>query len=143
MTLLVFVPVRNNNLRSRLSYSKCVCQTNSMMSCRCLSEQGVETKIRTELGNEISSEETRAAKHGRNVPRYCTTPRRTIRDNWRAIRQGVYSALELRKKMWQSVALANTAGEVGIEKLTLPVGAATRGSRAIVAEERSMSRQGE
>ena len=49
-----------------------------MVSWRCLSEQGVGTKIRTELGNEITSEETRAAKDGRNVPRYCTTPRRTM-----------------------------------------------------------------
>jgi hypothetical protein len=62
----------------------------------------VGTKIRTELGNEITSEETRAAKDGRDVPRYCTTPRGTVRDDWRVIRQGVYSTLELRKKMWQS-----------------------------------------
>jgi hypothetical protein len=62
----------------------------------------VGTKIRTELGNEIATEETRASKDGRNVPRYCATPRRTMRDNWRVVRQGVYSTLELRKKMWQS-----------------------------------------
>jgi hypothetical protein len=71
-----------------------------------------ERKIRTELGNEITSEETRAAKDGRDVPRYCTTPRRAIRDDWRVIRQCVYSTLELQKKMWQSLALANTEGWV-------------------------------
>ena len=63
-----------------------------------------------------------------------------MRDDWRVIRQGVYSTLELRKKMWQSLALANTKGrEVGIDNHTLPVGTATRGNRAIVPEERSMA----
>jgi hypothetical protein len=69
-----------------------------------------ERKIRTELGNEITPEETRAAKYGRDVPRYCTTPGGTRRDDGRVVRQGVYSTLELRKKMWQSLALANAAG---------------------------------
>jgi hypothetical protein len=102
----------------------------------------VGTKIRTELGNEITSEEARAAKHGCDVPRYCTTPRRTIRDNWRVARQGVHSTLELvREKDVAELAVGqhNTAGEVGIQKRTLPVGTATRGDRAIVAEERSMA----
>ena len=64
--------------------------------------------IRTELGNEITSKKTRAAKDGRNVPRYCTTPRRPIRENWRVVRQGVYSTLELRVA---ELALANAAGK--------------------------------
>ncbi len=103
------------------------------------------TKIRTELGNEITPEETRAAKDGCNMPRYCTTPRRTIRDDWRAVGQGVYSTLELRKKMWQSQRWPTQRGggirrEAGRDReRTLPVGAATRGSRAIVDEERSMA----
>ncbi len=98
------------------------------------------TKIRTELGNEIASEEARAAKYGCDVPRYCATPRRTMRDNWRVVGQGVHSTLELWKKCGRvSIGKHNIAGEVGTEKRTLPVGTATRGNRAIVAEERSMA----
>ena len=101
-------------------------------------------EIRTELGNEIATEKPRAAKDGGNVPRYRTTPRRTIRDNRRAVGQGVKSTLELRTKDVAESALANTAGrrreivgDWGVARHTLPVGAA-RGNRTKVTEERSM-----
>lgn len=57
---------------------------------------GWGNEIRTELGNEIASEKTGAAKHGRDMPGNCTAPRRTIRNNRRAVGQGVYNTLELR-----------------------------------------------
>ena len=37
----------------------------------------------TELGDEITAEEACAAKDGRNVPCYRTTPSRTLRDDRR------------------------------------------------------------
>lgn len=67
-----------------------------------------------------------------------------MRDNRRAVGQGVKSTLELRTKDVAESALANTAGrrkkivgEWGVARHTLPVGAA-RGNRTKVTEERSM-----
>ena len=45
-------------------------------------------KTPTELGDEISAEEAGAAKDGRDVPRYRTAPRRTLRDDRRPTRKG-------------------------------------------------------
>ena len=67
-----------------------------------------------------------------------------MRDNRRAVGQGVKSTLELRTKDVAESALANTAGrrreivgDWGIARHTFPVGAA-RGNRTKVTEERSM-----
>ena len=56
-----------------------------------------EGRERTELGDEIASEKAGAAKNSRNVPSYCTAPRRTIRDNRWLVRQRVHSPL------WQAM----------------------------------------
>lgn len=99
---------------------------------------GGGNEIRTELGNEIAPEETRAAKDGRDVPRDRTTPGRAIRDDWRAVGQDVYSTLELQGKKDVARASQHLEGVRGCGGSdggvhTLPVGAAARGNRTKVA----------
>lgn len=68
-------------------------------------EVGGETK-RTELGDKIASEKTRAAEYCRNVPCDRTAPSRTMRDDRWPVGQGkqvVHSALKPQKiSIWSS-----------------------------------------
>jgi hypothetical protein len=95
MPLVIFLTVRNDDLSASLGYYAPASTTVG------LSPESAGKPKRTELGDEIASEKTRAAKHRRNVPCDRATPRRTVRDDRWSVGQGkqvVQSALKNLRK---------------------------------------------
>jgi hypothetical protein len=135
MPLVVLIAVGDDDLSARLGYAR----ASLTISISTLPSRARRTNSRTELGDEITSEKTRAAKDGRNVSCDCTAPSRSTRDDRWPVGQGeqiVHGALNPPKPR-QRVSVGNLAGQ-GKENYTLPVGTATRGRRTNVAEARSM-----
>lgn len=73
VTLLVLITVWYDDLRA------CLCCVSALD----IVPTTPSKKTPTELGDEISAEEARAAKDGRDVPCYRTAPSRTLRDDRR------------------------------------------------------------